>query len=196
MPKIVEINADALPEIESALAKEKNANVVRWLLGIRLVAMKRTTTQVADELDVSDRQVRRWTNRFLHGGIEAMTPGVRSGRPPLLSSDDEERFKERIRKGPTPEDGFSTWRGSFVREVLSREFGAHYKGTGVYDLLHRLGFSSLVPRPRHPGSSPEAQERFQKKSCPGRSAASRPVTRISRSKSGSRTRRASGSKVR
>ena len=196
MPKIVEINADALPEIESALAKEKNANVVRWLLGIRLVAMKRTTTQVADELDVSDRQVRRWTRRYLDGGIEAMTPGARSGRPSLLSSEDEERFKERIRRGPTPEDGFATWRGPFVREVLAREFGAHYKGTSVYDLLHRLGFSSLVPRPRHPGSSPEEQERFQKKSCPKRFAAPPPVTRIGRSRSGSRTRRASGSKER
>ncbi len=162
MGKTLAIPADALPEIEDALAKEHNARAVRWLLGIRLVAMKRTCPQAAAELNVSDREVRRWTRRFLDGGIEAMRPRSSPGAPPHLAVEDEERFKERIRQGPTPEDGFSTWRGPFVREMLAREFGAHYRGTSVYDLLHRLGFSSLVPRPQHPGSDPEKQEEFKK----------------------------------
>ena len=167
MPKVLVIPAEALPEIEAALAKEKNAKVVRWLLGIRLVALKHTTVQIAGELDVSDRQVRRWTQRYLAGGLEAMTPAARPGRPTLLAPEDEERFKERIRRGPTPEDGFSTWRGPFVREMLAREFGAHYQGNSVYDLMHRMGFASLMPRPQHPGSSPEEQERFQKNFAQG-----------------------------
>lgn len=146
--------------------------MVRWLLGIRLVAMKRTCPQAAAELGVCDREVRRWTHRFLSGGIEAMRPGTSPGAPTHLAPEDEERFKERIRKGPTPEDGFTTWRGPFVREMLAREFGAYYRGTSVYDLLHRLGFSSLMPRPKHPDSDPEAQEVFKKNAA--RSLRSRP----------------------
>lgn len=141
MGKTLAIPADALPEIEDALATEHNARAVRWLLGIRLVAMKRTCPQAAAELNVSDREVRRWTRRFLDGGIEAMRPRSSPGAPPHLAVEDEERFKERIRQGPTPEDGCSTWRGPFVREMLAREFGAHYRGTSVYGLRHRLGFS-------------------------------------------------------
>ena len=191
MSKALEIPVTELPEIEAALTREKNAKVVRWLLGIRLIALKRSPPQVARELHVSDRQVRRWVQRYLHGGVEAMTPAPRSGRPSYLSADDEERFKERIRRGPTREDGFATWRGPFVRAMLTREFGAHYRGNSVYELLHRMGFSTLMPRPKHPEASPEEQEAFQKKSCPRPSTPSSRVTRDEKSKSGSRTRRAS-----
>ncbi len=190
MRKPLEIPADALPDIEAALAKEKNAKVVRWLLGIRLVALKRTPSQAAGELHTSDREVRRWTRRFLEGGLEAMRPAPRPGRPPHLAHDDEDRFKERIRQGPSPEDGFATWRGPFVRDMLAREFGAHYRGNSVYELLHRLGFSSLMPRPQHPNASPEEQERFQKKHGPRPCVPSGAFTPTVASSCGSKTRRA------
>ncbi|WP_390625425.1 helix-turn-helix domain-containing protein [Paludisphaera soli] len=35
---------------------------------------------------------------------------------------------------------------------------------GVYPPLHRLGYSCLDPRPRHPRSDPAAREEFEKKS--------------------------------
>jgi hypothetical protein len=50
--------------------------------------------------------------------------------------------------------------------MLLEEFGVSYKLTGVYKLLHRLGFSSLMPRAKHPGSSDEEQDDFLKKTLP------------------------------
>jgi Transposase and inactivated derivatives len=185
-----------LPEIEAALSKEKDAKVVRWLFGIRLLALHHTPREIARQLDVSDRIVRNWVHRFLDGGIEAMQRQSSDGRPPLLTRDGEERFEERIRNGPTDTDAFATWRGSFVRGMLDREFGVSYGRSSVYVLLHRMGFSSLMPRAKHPDSSEEEQKRFQKKHSPKHSSASGSRSRANESSYGSRTKRVSANKAR
>ena len=45
--------------------------------------------------------------------------------------------------------------------ILRDEFGVEYSLNGIYALLHRLGFSSLAPRPRHRNTDPAAQEQFK-----------------------------------
>ena len=169
MCKRIEIPASALPDVEAALLVEKEAKAMRWLLGIRLLIMNRSTSDAAQELGVSDRIVRYWAHRFLDGGVDAMHPHSGGGHSPLLPAEDEERFKERIRQGPTEADGFATWRGPFVRDMLRREFDASYSRSGVYALLHRMVFSSLMPRAKHPESSEKEQRQFQKKHSPTQS---------------------------
>jgi hypothetical protein len=66
----------------------------------------------------------------------------------------------------------------------------------VYHLLHALGYSSLVPRPRHPEADPGRQELFKKANCPTSSLPSAKPTQISKSKSSFKTRRGSASKAR
>src|SRR5262249_20602101 len=61
----------------------------------------------------------------------------------------------------TPEDGTCTLRGSDARRILRDEFGVTLGRQAVYDLLHRLGYSSLMPRPQHENANPEVQEFFK-----------------------------------
>ena len=37
---------------------------------------------------------------------------------------------------------------------------------GIYDVLRRLGYSGLVPRPRHRKNDPAAMERFEREEAP------------------------------
>ena len=46
--------------------------------------------------------------------------------------------------------------------ILEREFGISYTLDGAYDLLHRLGYSCLKPRPRHERADPAAVEAFKR----------------------------------
>ena len=46
------------------------------------------------------------------------------------------------------------------RRILEHEFAAPYTLSGVYKLLHRLGYNDLMPRPQHPDADPEAQAFF------------------------------------
>ena len=55
-------------------------------------------------------------------------------------------------------------RGKDVQRILAKEFGKLRKIGAVYNLLHNLGYESLVPRPQHVHADPEAQEAFKKSS--------------------------------
>jgi hypothetical protein len=48
-------------------------------------------------------------------------------------------------------------RGVDVQRILANEFGLLRSLSGVYHLLHRLGYSDLRPRPRHRKADPEQQ---------------------------------------
>lgn len=50
-----------------------------------------------------------------------------------------------------------------MRKILEAEFGVLLGLSAVYDLLHRLGYSRLCPRPRHPGAAGDAERGAFKK---------------------------------
>jgi transposase len=94
-------------------------------------------------------------------GRAALPDRPHPGRAPILPPAQEARFRERVDAPPHPGDGVGELRGADIRRILDEEFGARYSLSGVYKLLHRLGYSDLMPRPQHPDASPEAQEFFK-----------------------------------
>ena len=185
----------AVAELAASLKAEKRAvNQVR-LRAVLGVARGEHVPAVARALSVGERAVRNWVHRYNESGLSGLQDG-RRGRECQLSAEDQGRLKERIRAGPRAEDAVCSLRGEDVRRILKDEFGVEYAPSGVYYLLHhQLGFSYLKPRPIHRQADPQAQEAF-KKSSRKRSVKFRANTRTSGSRSGSRTKAASGSKGR
>jgi transposase len=72
-----------------------------------------------------------------------------------------EKFKQRVRQGITEQDNVCSLRGKDLQQILKKEFHAQYSLGGTYFLLHRLGFSCLCPRSRHPQANIDAQETFK-----------------------------------
>ena len=67
--------------------------------------------------------------------------------------------------GPTEDDlvqSISVMHGKDYQRILEKEFGKLYSLNGVYELMHRLGYSWLMPRPQHEKADPQAQEDFKK----------------------------------
>lgn len=139
--------------------------------------------------------VQRWCYAYRDRGLSAVTAKSPPGRPTRLPPDQHEAFKRRVLDGPTDADGVCTLRGRDVIRILEQEFGTRYELSGVYDLLHRLNLSVLVPRPKHRKSDPGAMTQWVQ-SAPFLSATCGGSTRTGRSPSGSRTKHASGSKAR
>lgn len=73
---------------------------------------------------------------------------------------------DRLRAGPTDADGVCALRGEDVRRILAAEFGVVRSLQATYDLLHRLGFEPLRPRPAHPKGDSAARAAF-KNACRG-----------------------------
>jgi len=74
---------------------------------------------------------------------------------PRLPRDREDQLRARLNAGAQPNDGVCTLRGKDVVRILEKEFGLKYRLGGAYDLLGRLGYSCLTPRPLHEKSDPE-----------------------------------------
>jgi len=136
---------------------EPDARVRQRILAIRLLVMGQTVPRAAPVVGLKERQVRNWVHRFQAEGLAGLRDRRRPGQPKHLPTEKEEAFKARIRRPPRG----MILRGPDVRRVLKEEFGAAYSLAGVYFLLHRLGFSSLSPRPLHPQTDKDAQDDFK-----------------------------------
>ena len=117
--------------------------------------------QIAAALGRGRRNVQKWVYAYRDGGIDAIQPERRKGREPKLPRELEGQFKARLDAGARPEDGVCTLRGKDVVAILEREYGVKYTLGGACDLLERLGYSCLTPRPRHEKADPAAVESFK-----------------------------------
>ena len=119
------------------------------------------TSEIKTKLGRGRTFVQRWVYAYRDGGLDAIKPGKAPGARPRLTPEQTERFRQRVLDGARAEDGVCTLRGLDFQRILREEFGVKYSLNGVYQLLHRLGFSSLSPRPKHKRTDFEAQEQFK-----------------------------------
>lgn len=156
------LSTDHLTKIAN---KEPNPRVRQRLLAVRLVVMGNTVPQAAKAVGLKQRQTRNWIHRFNAEGVNGLRDRPRPGQPVKLPRQKEQEFRERLEKGAIQKDRTCNLRVKDIQRILREEFGADYCLGGTYFLLHRLGFSSLVPRPRNPQADPQAQAEFKKKRC-------------------------------
>ena len=147
--------------LQELMAKERDALRRDRYRAVRLALQGREAVDIADRLDRSRRSVQDWVYAYRDGGIDAIQPKPRPGRTPNLPRERESELKARLDAGPRPEDGVCTLRGKDVVRILEKEFGVTYSLDGVYDLLERLNYSCLAPRPRHENNDPAAQQQFK-----------------------------------
>ena len=183
-------------ELDGFIAKAKSASQRQRLRVIRWAMEGLTAPEVATQTKLCRRQVQNWVRRFNALGLAGLKDAPGRGRPCPLSAEQQVKFKARLEARPTAEDQVCTLRGEDIRRILQQEFGVLRKLSSVYYLLHSLGYSSLVPRPRHAQADAARQELFKKASCASNSPPSAKRTLKNKSKSSSKTKRGLASKAR
>jgi transposase len=126
-----------------------------------LATQGRSAAEIAQALGCSGRAVPKWIARYNQGGPPTLNERPHTGRRPRLTGSVLLHFQERLEAGPQPEDRVCTFRGRNLQHILEHEFGVLMSLQAVYDLLHRHGFSSLMPRPQHKGADEELQAIFK-----------------------------------
>lgn len=149
--------------LERLASREKRADIANRLRTVLLAKQGFTAPEVATCTGFSWRTVQDWVARYNHEGLSGLNTRLGRGRKGPLTAEEAERFRRRIEAGPLPEDGVCVLRGLDAQRILRQEFDKLRSLDSIYRLLHHLGFSSLVPRPRHPKADPAAQEEFKKK---------------------------------
>lgn len=122
--------------------------------------------EIAAAVGRSRQFVDKWVGRYRRLGIEGLTPKPQPGAKAKLTAEDREKLRAMLDAGPPPEEGIAAYNGPILREVIHQKFGKLYSLSGVYDLLHRLGYNDLMPRTTHPDTDPAAMEAFKKKNSP------------------------------
>ena len=154
----------SLAELKRLARSEKDAKLSKRIQMVVLAIEGYTAPAVAQSLGFSRRVCQHWVQQFNKHGLQGLRDKPGRGKPPLLTPEQRERFKQRLDAGPTAEDGACTLRGKDIQRILKDEFGKVRSLDTVYYLLHQLGYSSLLPRPQHRKADIEAQATFKKSS--------------------------------
>ena len=188
-------NPNDLTELDRRVRVERNAKQRDRYRAVRLAIAGQPTGTIMDKLGRSKNFVHRWCYAYRDRGIGAVTEKPRPGRPTKLPREQEEAFRQRMLAGPTAADGgVCTLRGKEAVRILEEQFGVQYSLDGAYDLLHRLGFSCLKPRPKHRKNDPQAMKQWLE-DAPLLSRVYARSTPTNRLKSGSKMKRGLASRA-
>ena len=176
-----------LEELRRRIRQETNAKQRDRWRAVLLALEGQTTAAIMDKIGRSKNFVQRWGYFYRDHGLERVRPLRQPGKPPLLPSDQQQAFLERINNAE------QILRGRDIVDVLRQEFGVVYSLNAAYDLLHRLGYEPLRPRPVNPKKDPQQEEAWRQ-NTPLLSRRSDNRIRTRQSKSGSRMSVASGRK--
>jgi transposase len=169
-----------LKELRRRVRKESDAKQRDRYRAVLLALQGAPTSEIQDKLDRSKNFVQRWVYAYRDHGLSAVRARKPPGIAPKLPREQEQAFLERI----TNTTGIL--RGRDIVTILQQEFGVRYTLQGAYDLLHRLNYEPLRPRPVNPKKDPEAQAAW-KQDAPLLSSTCETTTPPNMSNSGSKT---------
>jgi transposase len=151
----------SLEELEQLERQEKDADQAKRLRIVILALQGWTAPAIAMAVGLSRRITQRWVARYNEEGVAGLDDRRgRSSQLPL-SPAEQEVLQKRLEVGPTDDDPVCSLRGKDIQRLLANEFGLLRSLSAVYDLLHRLGYSYLRPRPRHAKADPVAVDAFK-----------------------------------
>jgi transposase len=164
MPAAVRLREDYSAEALRGLARRsKDVNQGRRLLSLAGVrdGMDRGS---AAKIGGMDRQtLRDWVDRFNASGPDGLLDQWTEGPKPRLSEKQLAEFARIVDVGPDRErDGVVRWRRIDLKRVIAERFGVNFHPRYVGKLLHKLGFSHMSARPRHPAQDETIVEAFKK----------------------------------
>lgn len=135
--------------------------------GIRFLALRylqegRSVKETASLLFKTAYTVREWVRLYDEGGIDGLLsirPG--RGRKGKLSPSTESLLKGEITNLTESLKG-GRLRAEDIRRLIKEKFKVDYGLSGIYPLLHRLGYSWITSRSIHPKADKNLQESFKK----------------------------------
>lgn len=149
-----------LAELSALERLETDADRAKRLRIVILAITGYTAPAIAMSVGLSRRICQRWVYRYNQFGLEGLEDRRGNFCSGGMTAEEIERFRIRIEAGPTPEEKICTLRGADFQRILHEEFGRLRSLAAVYNLLHKLGYSCLKPRPKHRKSDPVRQAAF------------------------------------
>ena len=105
--------------------------------------------------------LRDWVHRYNADGLSGLADRHGGGIAPRLSAEQEAEIAGWVRKEPDlAVDKVVRWRCADIQARIADLFGVALHERSAARLLHRLRFSPVSTRPRHPKADMAAQASF------------------------------------
>jgi transposase len=105
--------------------------------------------EVAKLLGVSPTAVSQWKMIYQRAGPKGLKAKPHPGPKPKLTAPQRQKLERLLLKGPLAH-GYPTdlWTLKRIAEVIEKHFGVHYDLSGVWHVLHGMGWSCQKPERR------------------------------------------------
>ena len=149
---------EQLHELVQAIPQKR---LWRRAQAVVLAKQGRTAQDIADALGCSPKAVKNWVAQYNRGGDRGPPRAAPQRAPPAPGPAGIPPIDATPGRPASPRGRRLHPPGADVRRIIEQEFGVLMSLQSVYDLLQRLGYSSLMPRPQHEDANPEVQEFFK-----------------------------------
>lgn len=151
--------------------KESNPKNRVRLLAMANIKDGKTLEQISEVLKIHWKTIQTWLRNFRKFGIEGLYVKTSRNKSCKLTKDISEwvvSFITMLSSGDT--GGYIT--GKQLQRILFEQFALKCSLKTVYNFLHRLNFSWISSRSKHPKSDDEVQEIYKKFSTDVKAASS------------------------
>lgn len=120
--------------------------------------------KIGEMLDIPHTKAYFWIRRYEQHGMKGLITKKQPGKKPLLSGKNMASIKEFIKNNkPERYNGQAAgWSSREVKNYIHQRFSISYSLRHIERILHKLGFSLIIPRPRNMKSSKKQQDDFRK----------------------------------
>lgn len=134
--------------------------------GVRLLALWKiqegmTETKVCNLLGTTPKTVRSWRQSYERGGLDELL-SIKPGRGRKARIYDKESLAQDITELENQLNG-GRIRCQDIVDYVAKKHKIRYSRSGMYHVLHRLGFSWITGRSKHPNHNEEDIQNFKKK---------------------------------
>jgi transposase len=160
----LKIRKDRTPAVLRKLAKsETDVRVARRLLAIANALSGMSRAEAAASAGMDRQTLRDWVTRYNEYGVDGLTDRSSSGRPPMLTLDEQTELLAIVMAGPDPEkDGFCAFTRDDLVAIAKKKFGKSMHPASMGRMLRRMDLSRQKARPTHPMKDPAAAAVFKK----------------------------------
>jgi len=153
MPKTYAISKKQAEEVRKIRSTISDKQTDKRLWAVQLRGEGKSNADIAVQLETSTDMVSRWISSFVKGGVKALMPKPRPGRPLNLSFEEESsliaEFDARAESGQIVEV-------SEIKAAYEEKVGHKIPSGQIYYVLKRHNWRKIKPRSRHPKkASPE-----------------------------------------
>ena len=141
--------------------KEAHAKNRLRLLAMANIKEGKTLTQIADSLKIHWKTIQTWLAQFRKGGINKLYVKVNKDKPKKMNATIES-WVDAFIKALNSNDTAGHITGKQLHALIKEEFSIKCCLRSVYNMLHRLNFSWITARSKHPKSDEEIQNVYKK----------------------------------